>query len=118
MSAVGKGADDRCHIELNLRYLKAQMDLAQLEAKSPDMARKEWLAGLLAYNLILAAQLCAALQKAISPPHVVFCLRSPTLGMLVAPIRPHPTPSRPSIGQNTPGDGPLPAPPPPQATSK
>ena len=57
----------RWHIELNLRYLKAQMNLVQLEAKSPDMARKQWLAGLLAYNLIRAAQLCAALQKAISP---------------------------------------------------
>jgi hypothetical protein len=57
----------RWHIELNLRYLKAQMDLVQSEAKSPDMARKEWLAGLLAYNLIRAAQLCAALQKGISP---------------------------------------------------
>jgi len=57
----------RWHIELNLRYLKAQMDLVQLEAKSPDMARKEWLAGLLAYNLVRAAQLCAALQKGSSP---------------------------------------------------
>lgn len=57
----------RWHIELNLRYLKAQMDLVQLEVKSADMARKEWLAGLLAYNLIRAAQLCAALQKGISP---------------------------------------------------
>ncbi len=57
----------RWHIELNLRYLKAQMDLVQLEAKSADMARKEWLAGLLAYNLIRAAQLCAALQKGTSP---------------------------------------------------
>jgi hypothetical protein len=57
----------RWHIELNLRYLKAQMDLVQLEAKSPEMARKEWLAGLLAYNLVRAAQLCAALQKGISP---------------------------------------------------
>jgi hypothetical protein len=57
----------RWHVELNLRYLKAQMDLGQMEAKSPDMARKEWLAGLLAYNLIRAAQLCAALQKGVSP---------------------------------------------------
>jgi hypothetical protein len=57
----------RWHIELNLRYLKAQMDLGQLEVKSPEMARKEWLAGLLAYNLIRAAQLCAALHQGISP---------------------------------------------------
>jgi DDE family transposase len=62
----------RWHIELNLRYLKTQMDLVQLEAKSVDMARKEWLAGLLAYNLIRAAQLCAALQKAISPLSLSF----------------------------------------------
>jgi hypothetical protein len=57
----------RWHIELNLRYLKAQMNLVQLEAKSAELARKEWLAGLLAYNLIRAAQLCAALQQGCSP---------------------------------------------------
>lgn len=62
----------RWHIELNLRYLKDQMDLVQLEAKSADMARKEWLAGLLAYNLIRAAQLCAALQQGLSPLSLSF----------------------------------------------
>lgn len=62
----------RWHIELNFRYLKAQMDLVQSEAKSPEMARKEWLAGLIAYNLIRAAQLCAALQKGISPLQLSF----------------------------------------------
>jgi DDE family transposase len=62
----------RWHIELNLRYLKTQMDLVQLEVKSADMARKEWLAGLLAYNLIRAAQLCAALHQGISPLRLSF----------------------------------------------
>jgi len=62
----------RWHIELDLRYLKAQMDLAQLEAKSPDMVRKEWLAGLLAYNLVRGAQLCAALQAQIPPLEISF----------------------------------------------
>ena len=57
----------RWHIELNLRYLKDQMKLAQLECKSADMAQKEWLAGLLAYNLVRAAMLCAALTGAHSP---------------------------------------------------
>jgi hypothetical protein len=57
----------RWRIELNLRYVKAQMQSAQLEAHSADMARKEWLASLLAYNLIRAAMLCAALQKGIAP---------------------------------------------------
>ena len=62
----------RWHIELNLRYLKAQMDLVQLEAKSADMVRKEWLAGLLAYNLIRGAQLSAALLKGIAPLSLSF----------------------------------------------
>lgn len=62
----------RWHIELNLRYLKTQMDLVQLEVKSADMARKEWLAGLLAYNLVRAAQLSAALHKGISPLSLSF----------------------------------------------
>lgn len=55
----------RWHIELNLRYLKAQMRLVQLECKSADMAQKEWLAGLMAYNLIRAAMLCAAVHAGI-----------------------------------------------------
>ena len=52
----------RWHVELNLRYLKSEMALNALHCKSADMARKEWLAGLLAYNLIRAAMLAAALQ--------------------------------------------------------
>ncbi len=57
----------RWHIELNLRYLKSQMRLVQLECKSAEMAQKEWLAGLMAYNVIRAAMLCAALRQKISP---------------------------------------------------
>jgi hypothetical protein len=57
----------RWHIELDLRYVKAQMGAGQLEVHSAAMARKEWLACLLAYNLIRAAMLCAALQQNISP---------------------------------------------------
>jgi hypothetical protein len=57
----------RWHIELDLRYVKAQMGAAQLEAHSADMARKEWLASLLAYNLVRAAMLAAALQKGLPP---------------------------------------------------
>jgi hypothetical protein len=62
----------RWHIELNLRYLKTQMDMVQLNAKSAEMARKEWLAGLLAYNLIRAAMLCAALHKEVWPLSLSF----------------------------------------------
>lgn len=57
----------RWHIELDLRYVKAQMESAQLETHSAEMARKEWLASLMAYNLIRAAMLCSALHKGIQP---------------------------------------------------
>lgn len=57
----------RWHIELDLRYVKAQMESAQLEAHSAAMARKEWLASLIAYNLIRAAMLCSALHHGIPP---------------------------------------------------
>ena len=57
----------RWHIELNLRYVKAQMGAAQLEVHCAAMARKQWLACLLAYNLIRAAMLCAALRQGTSP---------------------------------------------------
>jgi hypothetical protein len=62
----------RWHIELNLRYLKTQMRLVQLECKSAAMARKEWVAGLLAYNLIRAAMLCAALNAGMMPFQLSF----------------------------------------------
>ena len=57
----------RWQIELNLRYLKTQMKAEQLEVHSAAMARKQWVACLLAYNLIRAAMLCAALQQGSSP---------------------------------------------------
>jgi hypothetical protein len=57
----------RWRIELDLRYVKAQMESAQLEAHSAEMARKEWLASLMAYNLIRAAMLCSALHQGIPP---------------------------------------------------
>jgi putative transposase len=57
----------RWQIELDLRYLKTQMNLDQLECKSADMAEKEWLAGLMAYNLVRALMLNAALSKGLQP---------------------------------------------------
>jgi hypothetical protein len=63
----------RWHIELDLRYVKSQMQAGQLEVHSAEMARKQWLACLLAYNLIRAAMLCAALQQNISPLSLSFC---------------------------------------------
>jgi putative transposase len=62
----------RWHIELDLRYLKTQMNLHQLECKSADMAEKEWLAGLMAYNLVRALMMTAALSKGLQTTMLSF----------------------------------------------
>jgi hypothetical protein len=50
----------RWNIELDFRYIKAQMDLGFLEPHSAQMAHKEWWAGLIAYNLIRWTMAAAA----------------------------------------------------------
>ena len=50
----------RWKVELYFRYVKTQMDLGFLECCSAQMARKEWLAGLAAYNLIRYTMAAAA----------------------------------------------------------
>lgn len=62
----------RWQIELDLRYLKTQMNLDQLECKSADMAEKEWMAGLMAYNLVRALMMTAALSKGLQPTLLSF----------------------------------------------
>jgi hypothetical protein len=63
----------RWQVELNLRDIKTQLESAQLETRSADMARKEWLASLLAYNLVRAAMLCAARHTRSQPLNLSFC---------------------------------------------
>ena len=62
----------RWHVELNLRYLKAQMGLGQLEVKSARMAIKQWYAGLLAYNLIRGVMLWSAATARVAPLKLSF----------------------------------------------
>ena len=62
-------------IELCLRFVKTEMDLHFLDCQSADMARKEWLAGLIAYNLIRSAMVAAAARAQISV-HVLSFSRS------------------------------------------
>jgi len=50
----------RWKIELYFRYIKTQMDLGFLECHSADMLRKQWMAGLIAYNLIRWTMAAAA----------------------------------------------------------
>lgn len=76
----------RWNIELCFRYLKAQMDLGFLECHSAEMVRKEWLAGLIAYNLIRWTMGAAAALAAVPVQYLSFsrarelivgwCLRS------------------------------------------
>ena len=63
----------RWNVELNLRYLKAQMNLHQLDCKTPEMAQKEWMAGLMAYNLVRTLMLSAALRNQLQPRQLSFC---------------------------------------------
>jgi hypothetical protein len=51
---------ERWKVELCFRYVKTQMDLGFLECHSADMVHKEWLAGLIAYNLIRWTMAAAA----------------------------------------------------------
>jgi hypothetical protein len=53
----------RWQVELNLRHVKTDMGLHHLVCKSADMARKRWLGGLLAYNLVRAAMSMAAARS-------------------------------------------------------
>ena len=62
----------RWHVELNLRYLKVQMNLGFLNCKSALMVRKEWYAGLIAYNLIRALMLLAASKALLDPLSLSF----------------------------------------------
>jgi Transposase DDE domain len=61
----------RWQVEVNLRWVKATMGLGQLEVKSADLARKEFYAGLMAYNLVrgimgVAARAAGAVVRQLS----------------------------------------------------
>lgn len=62
----------RWDVELDLRYVKATLDMAVLTTKSPDLVRKDILAGLLAYNLIRTTMGAAALRIGHSPVSLSF----------------------------------------------
>jgi len=62
----------RWNIELCFRYIKAQMDLGFLECHSANLVRKEWLAGLIAYNLIRWTMGAAAALAKVPVPWLSF----------------------------------------------
>ena len=62
----------RWHVELDLRHVKVALGLGQLQAKSVEMARKELLAGCLAYNLIRGLMAMAAIRVQLRPLDLSF----------------------------------------------
>ena len=62
----------RWQVELDFRTIKSSMGMAQSEAKTPDMVRKEFYAGLMAYNLVRGLMALAAEQGACSAPELSF----------------------------------------------
>ena len=61
----------RWHVELDLRYVKATLDMGLLHAQLVDTVRKELYAGLIAYNLIRAWMCHAAQRVGLTP--LVLC---------------------------------------------
>jgi hypothetical protein len=62
----------RWRVELNFRTVKATLQMDQSEAKSADMVRKEFYAGLMAYNLVRGLMAAAAAQSDGSPAKLSF----------------------------------------------
>lgn len=63
----------RWNIEVCFRYIKAQMNLGFLEPHSAQIARKEWWAGLIAYNLIRWTMAGAAALAQVPVLRLSFC---------------------------------------------
>jgi hypothetical protein len=59
-------------IETDLRTLKSQLRMEQLSCATPEMAAKEIVMGLTAYNLVRAVIVLAAQQSGLPPRHYSF----------------------------------------------
>jgi hypothetical protein len=62
----------RWQAELNFRYLKRQLDMHILDVKTPAMARKEFFAGLLAYNLVRAVMYAGGARIGVASTAISF----------------------------------------------
>ncbi len=58
--------------EIDYRYIKITLEMAEFTSKSPEMFRKERAAGLLIYNLICAVMAKAALKAHLAPTQLSF----------------------------------------------
>jgi hypothetical protein len=73
----------RWQVELNFRTVKSTMHMDQSEVKSADMARKEFYAGLMAYNLVRGLMAAAAEESGCRPLELSF---TKVQGLLAAVI--------------------------------
>lgn len=62
----------RWQVELNFRTVKSTLQMDQSELKSADMVRKEFYAGLMAYNLVRALMVAAAEESGCRPMELSF----------------------------------------------
>jgi hypothetical protein len=63
----------RWNVEVCFRYIKVQMDMGLLPPHSAEMGRKEWLAGMIAYNLIRWTMAAAAALAQVPVRWLSFC---------------------------------------------
>ena len=76
----------RWQAELNFRTVKATMQMDQSEAKSADMVRKEFYAGLMAYNLVRGLMVAAAAQAGCAPNQLSFAKVHGLLGLVLSEL--------------------------------
>jgi hypothetical protein len=62
----------RWRVELNFRTLKSTLQMDQSQAKSAQMVRKEFYAGLMGYNLVRSLMAAAAAQAGCQPTELSF----------------------------------------------
>jgi hypothetical protein len=76
----------RWQAELNFRTVKSTLGLDQSEAKSADMVRKEFYAGLIAYNLVRGLMTAAAGQAECSPHALSFAKVRVLLALVITEL--------------------------------
>jgi Transposase DDE domain len=80
----------RWHAELDLRSLKAGMQMRELRGKTPDVARKEVWAHALAYNLVRTVMAQAAAAHHLMPRAISFTGAMQTLAAFRPLLEPRP----------------------------
>jgi hypothetical protein len=76
----------RWQVELNFRTVKSTMQMDRSEAKSADMVRKEFYAGLMAYNLVRGLMAVAAAEAGCRPVDLSFTRVHGLLAMLLTEL--------------------------------